>query len=316
MVIRPFDGSEADYARFVALANVVEPHHPVSVAEQRRRDSADDPKYRARRFVVEGGATAFPGAAAYGQNHWDYHPQQFTLSVMVHPDHRRRGWGARLYDHLLAALTPFAPTRLQVYVREDKPEALRFLDARGYTLVQRNPVSRLDVAGFDFGRFTPQAARVADQGIVIRSVADLRRRHPDVERRVWQLETRLEADIPRAGAFTPRTFEEHRRIFDEPNTLEDGMLIALDGDRYIGMCELFRSEADPTLLYQGMTGVLPGYRRRGIATALKVAAVRFAHAYGALTIHTDNEENNPMLDLNRQLGFVADSADLTYEKRL
>jgi GNAT superfamily N-acetyltransferase len=63
------------------------------------------------------------------------------------------------------------------------------------------------------------------------------------------------------------------------------------------------------ILYTGFTGVLPTYRRRGIATALKVRALTYAR--GLLTstgehplVRTGNEENNPMLQINLCLGFV------------
>jgi hypothetical protein len=36
---------------------------------------------------------------------------------------------------------------------------------------------------------------------------------------------------------------------------------------------------------------------------MKVAAIQFAKGYGAKEIETENEENNPMYQLNLQLGY-------------
>ena len=58
------------------------------------------------------------------------------------------------------------------------------------------------------------------------------------------------------------------------------------------------------------------YRRRGIATALKLRSIEFAKAYGAKELKTDNEENNPMYQLNLSLGFRPKPAFLSYKKSL
>ncbi|MCD4691179.1 GNAT family N-acetyltransferase, partial [bacterium] len=74
--------------------------------------------------------------------------------------------------------------------------------------------------------------------------------------------------------------------------------------------------ADPTKLHTGLTGTVRSHRRRGIATALKVAAIDLAKKRGVATIETDNEENNPMYALNVELGFEPQPAWLDFTKRL
>ena len=54
------------------------------------------------------------------------------------------------------------------------------------------------------------------------------------------------------------------------------------------------------------------HRRRGIATAIKVRSIRFAKDLGYRAIQTDNEENNPMYDLNLRLGFRPTKAWLQF----
>ena len=63
-----------------------------------------------------------------------------------------------------------------------------------------------------------------------------------------------------------------------------------------------------------MTGVVRAYRRRGIATALKVRTIQYAQTVGAETIVTSNEENNPMNILNRKLGFEPMPAWISYHR--
>ena len=70
-------------------------------------------------------------------------------------------------------------------------------------------------------------------------------------------------------------------------------------------------------LYHNVTGVLPAYRGRGIAMALKLATIAYAQARGSTEIRTWNEvQNTGMLVINDRLGFVRQPAWITFEKSL
>ena len=101
--------------------------------------------------------------------------------------------------------------------------------------------------------------------------------------------------------------------FDE---LVHAIVVAIDGEEYVGVSMLEKDLANPTKLQTDLTGVIRSHRRRGIATALKVHALSKAKATEAEFVETDNEENNPMFDLNLQLGFVAQPAWLDFRKVL
>ena len=88
---------------------------------------------------------------------------------------------------------------------------------------------------------------------------------------------------------------------------------ALDGDQFVGLSYLRVRSENPQELETGITGVLRDYRRRGIATALKVKAAAFAQQCGADRIMTMNEEKNPMYELNVQLGFKPLPRWITYQ---
>jgi hypothetical protein len=57
------------------------------------------------------------------------------------------------------------------------------------------------------------------------------------------------------------------------------------------------------------------YRRRRIATALKLRTIDYAQRRGARTIETSNEEHNPMYQLNLRLGFRPRPAWVSYRAR-
>ena len=58
-------------------------------------------------------------------------------------------------------------------------------------------------------------------------------------------------------------------------------------------------------MYNMMTGVMPHHRGQKLAQVLKLQSIQFAKAFGADYILTHNDsENDPMLAINRKLGYV------------
>ena len=68
--------------------------------------------------------------------------------------------------------------------------------------------------------------------------------------------------------------------------------------------------------WTGGLGVIREFRRKGIATALKIKAIEALLKKGITEIRTDNEENNPMYKINVALGFKPVPFSLEYIKEL
>jgi GNAT superfamily N-acetyltransferase len=83
----------------------------------------------------------------------------------------------------------------------------------------------------------------------------------------------------------------------------------------VGYTGLWLSEAHPAKVFTGLTGVVRSHRRKGIATALKVHGFSRAKEHGARWIETDNEEKNPMFELNMRLGFKPTPAWTEYRRQ-
>lgn len=314
--VRPFQESEADYGALTALQNAVWPDFPSTVEEWRHRDETRDPRYLFCRFVaeVQGRMVA---VGHYCEPWWSMEPGKYHLEIDVHPDSRRRGIGSALYDRFMADLAESQPTKLTANTRENQVEAVQFLTRRGFKPVMRAPVSYLDVASFDPAPFAAYPAAVREQNIVVRPLSEITPVDPDWKRKFWELEWELLQDVPTPEPLTKMPLEVfERRTFESPNFVPEAQYIALDGDEWVGMSGLWRSEAAPHMLYTGLTGVVRSHRRRGIAMALKLRAIHFAGQYGATTIETDNEEGNPMYQINLKLGFEPQPAWVDFEKKL
>ncbi|MNZ90066.1 Acetyltransferase (GNAT) family protein [compost metagenome] len=82
------------------------------------------------------------------------------------------------------------------------------------------------------------------------------------------------------------------------------VLIAADGDRYVGITNLLHN-AQTNGMYHEYTGVSRDYRGRGIAYALKVKGIETALQRKASYLRTDNDSTNEaILKINRKLGYL------------
>jgi len=305
-----------DYEDVLAVSNRSYPDYPDTVDEWRYWDEHRAPKIKFQRYVAEvDGEVA--GLAQYNQAEGMYHPRKFGLDVTVDPDYRRRGIGSRLYDHVMAELEPHDPITLMASAREDYVDGVSFLEHRGYHEVMRNWENRLDLTQFDAEQWSDRVESVQGDGIRLSTMAELQT-DPDCLRKLHELDVTIARDVPAPEPRTPLDYDLWReKIATNPNLMPELWFVALDGDKYVAMSNMWASQASKDELYTGLTGTLREYRRRGIATALKVACLKAAHDKGYALTKTWNETGNEgMLAINEALGFVRQPAWINYSNEL
>lgn len=311
--IRPFDYSDRDYEAAVALDRLVWPEEAYSAEELKFHDQNRVSGYLCERMMVEedGRLVAF-GTIAEPAGYFE--PGKFWLAIAVHPDERQRGVGTALYKHLLSCLGDRPVCKLTSWTRENQTEGMRFLEKHGFQQVMRYPQSELDLTTFDPAPFAAKVHQVEAAGdIEFKTLAQLLAEGTDFKPKLYDAIWEWLQDVPTPAPRTryPQEVWE-KRTFGDPTLLPEGWFIALAGDDYVGITILRRD--DEKNLQTGLTAVSRSHRRRGLATALKVKAINYARQHGYLRITTNNEENNPMFQLNLQLGFVPKPAGLDYVK--
>jgi GNAT superfamily N-acetyltransferase len=322
MTIRKFDFTTADFERYVEIRNIAVPDLPSSVEFETRflRDWPEDQFFA--RLLVEDKAGRTIATADYHHLPWSFGPQKFGLMIFVLPEMRRQGLGGRLFDFIMHELAPYDPTSLESQTREDWPDGVRFLEKRGFKLVNRQQQSKLDPARFEPERYKELLAKVEASGLVIKSLGQAMEADPEVLRKLHGLEMETMNDVPWYDEMTERPFEEWIKGYqDNPDLLLEGYIVAYDGDQVAGLSQLWGSQATDTLLYTGYTAVRRPYRQRGLATAMKVRAIQYAKRQVASDgkpprIVTSNEETNPMLQINLRLGFEETPAWLIYVREV
>ena len=108
-------------------------------------------------------------------------------------------------------------------------------------------------------------------------------------------------DVPMEIPFVEMPFETWRPYIEPPLMDRSRVLVALDGDDMVGLMYLGAVRRGKANIDH--TGVTRAYRRRGVSTMLKCAAIRHAKALGASYVVTQNHEHNPMFGLNQAFGF-------------
>jgi mycothiol synthase len=288
--LRRFDDTDRDYGRLVEIHNVVWPEWSETVESIRAEDALRSRDFFRQRYVWEenGEIVAY---ASIGESPWSYEPGKYFVFIVVHPDWQGRGIGRRLYGHVTAELDGREPRprKLVSDTRENFARAIRFLEDRGFEQVQRQEVSRLDIERFDWGRFSERRGAAERAGLAVRTGDWLLENDTDAKRKLYDLVWSILEDVPTPDPLTRRPFDEWvREEMGHPAWLPEAWFVAIDGDDYVGVSSAWTDLSNSERLYQGLTGVLRPYRRRGLATDLKVRISEFARERGVRYIITDN----------------------------
>ena len=310
-VVRPY--TRADYDDFARIGEATQStaywgesdwhtiHPPCAETPGVSRYVAVDP---------ESSQTVGYGAVVLAQNS--------NLDVMVHPDWQRRGVGRALWEQMREDLSVHSePSSVTVgpWVRAANVSARRWLESVGFEQVHQDGAVQLFVADADLQAFPSAEDALAEQGIVITTLADEKKRSPDCLISFYDLFREVEKDVPGYSPESGTSFEGCLKELTRPGMTWDGVFIArrdsLNGKagEFVGLTILRQkiTEQDlrfagPGSLAQHLTGVHRDYRRRGIALALKRRTIAYARA-NAYECILSNSDNPAMRALNQKLGF-------------
>ena len=308
--VRPF-AADRDYPAFSRIHSISEGMR-VTPEEARAEDARWDWSYEKVRVVAVDEEDVPLG---YGEIYHEparFEPRRYFVRLAVEPRVRRRGIGAAIWDHLAAELDERRAEVACLWIR-DHTACVDFMTARGFREVLRASRQVLAVATAPLP--TPGTReRLAARGVRIASLAELARIDPGAERKAHELNvTSREAQVT-LGRVTAVPFAAWRQAYVEGTlALPDAFFIALAGDAYIGQTTAFRVKNADDVLDIGVTGVLPEYRRLGIARALKLELHAFARAHGYREIHTSAAAGSAMERLNTELGYAVVESQGGYE---
>ncbi len=327
--IREFNPVDEEYRACLAVQHASFPDQPpVTLAEARSGDRENAKgKFKAK-FVItldqtiigSGKVTEPSGISIKGKMRfrYDLHPDHDALVVDGQPVY------AHIEQYVLDLIADREIDGLLTRAREDKRAMVDWLEAHGYVCKMRMPLSTLDIASFDFAPWQGYIERVEATGITFYTMDYLKEHDPDWHPKLFRTWVEIFLDVPTPFPAPPRTLEQFNKMLHDPAATPELWLIAVDntqaGDTqfgaYAGVTLVNRVPSTPTVLDIALTGVCRHWRRRGIATAIKLKSIAMARKRKATQFKTGNEEANPMLVINMQLGFEPAPAWLDYAKVL
>ena len=329
--IRPFNSTDKEYARNVEINNTLRPDQLNTVENLKYEDKERNSQHFFQRLTIELDDSSAPskeqgqiiGVAWCGQDQWVCDPGRYSVGFHVDPqygqlEYGENGIGTAVMAYLLTLLKHRdpKPKLLITHWREDKADRLAFLKEQSFTEEMRFQDSELDVTTFDPSPFRDKLQQVKSLGIEILPFSELKARFNDWLERLYEMDMEILPDEPSTGEFTPEPIEEYAKMFNHPSFLEGGWLVAVDGNKCVGSSSIWNNKADPQKLYTNFTGVRHSHRRKGVATALKLAIIAYVQQRGATSIITGNEEKNPMYQINVKLGFKPRPGWLEFHKKL
>lgn len=192
---------------------------------------------------------------------------------------------------------------LGIWVQDDKSHYVNVFERCGLVATQRNPESGINPQEFDPSSHLELLPTLEGQGYRFTNLQTLQEEFPDWIKRAYDLEMALMRDVPLPDPWVDIPFEsfeqERRSPFFQPAT----QFYAVHDREWVAVSGLTLNKADPSVMNTGLTGVLPAHRRRGVAKMLKALGLAEARRLGVKLVITDNEESNPMFNLNKELGY-------------
>lgn len=313
-----------DFCAWAEAFTLWRPDGPRTAAELAERDRLRTADEVVQRFWVQGRAGQRVGVLELETPRAENHPGWLQLRVATpHPEllPQLLDLGDRKAHELKAAV-------LIARVQEDRPELAAHLQV-GFSEYDRMFSSSLDLACLeaaclDVARSADREAAVQAAGIRTVPLEEATRaagwgefaQSEAAQRRVYDLVISRLAAVPGAVASRPWPFEVWR---ERAAARYDPALVFVavsPAGEWVGLTELFAGRL-PGALRTGLTGVEPAWQGRGVAYALKLAALRSARERGYCSVDTMNHQRNaPMRAVNRALGFIPDPATVLLRRTL
>ena len=235
----------------------------------------------------------------------------------VDPSHWGHGIGRTLFDEMiLKAKTYSEQDTLEATVFSSCLRGLQFLTKNGFVESDRLHwlERRIDQPFSDWVVSKKEALFNCNRNIKILVGTEFEQLRPDWDRAWWDLKTACDKDIPSDTPFEEIPFEDGRHYLEEPFCNRAHALIAVEGLNPVGILNL--GTVDKGIINLNYTGVAASHRRQGVSLAMKVQCFELAKSLGAHTISTQNHSHNPMLSLNKQLGFQERDAIVFFKRRI
>ena len=261
------------------------------------------------------------GVIYYSQGR-DENNRTTFYTLHLDPACNHKGYRKLLYNKMLKEVKKFNCNKLltSIYDHSNYKEHQKLLIKYDFKHVQTNREYSCDIRKVDTKKYHPLIERLESEGIKFYDSRNEMKKIPNHYKKLEELIWTYSKDfpIPDGIEHTRIPFEQAMKIqIDFEENCYGVEIVAVSNGEYIGSTDLcIFPKAEPHKAWTGGLGVLKEFRRKGIATALKIKAIENLLKKNVTEIRTDNEENNPMYKINVKLGFEPVPFSLDYMKEI
>ena len=244
------------------------------------------------------------------------------FDLFVNPGNQRQGVGTILYNQFISIIKPLGCTKIisEIYDHPNWISGKSFLKKHSFDHICTNREYSLNLQKVNFNQYNSLLNEVLNLGF--RFVEPIKEGYNSSEhyKKLESMQWSYFQDMPYPEGITHTrsNFElwlKKQKFFEKKNYGIELLVLNPEGD-YIGCTKLEVDHSEPEKCWTENLGIIKEYRRKKLATVLKIEALKRLQKRGFSEIRTDNEENNPMYKINVNLGFEAVPFSLEYMKEI
>ena len=318
--IRNFKETDEEFIELARIDNLVN-HDSINHPDDDKRNWSLRDKSIIRDRLLLYKENLLIGVMYYSQGR-DQNKRTTFFTLNIDPEHNNKESREILYNRMLEEVKLFNSNRVltSVYEHSNYDLVRQFLIENEFKLVQTNREYSCDITKIDIKKYQPLIKKLESEGIKFYDSREEMLDFPNHYKKLEELEWAYSQDfpVPKGIEHTRPPFDHYMKILNDyyENSYGADIVAVIDG-KYIGSTDLeVYPKTEPHKAWTGGLGVLKEFRRRGIATALKIKAMERLLEKGVTEVRTDNEENNPMYKINVALGFKPVPFSLEYLKEI
>lgn len=252
----------------------------------------------------------------------DENKRKCFFNIFIDPKYNDKGYRQLLYNRMLDEVKNINPNAyyMEIYDHPNYKCSKNFLIKNGFVKKFSIREYSLDLQNTSLVKYDTLLKKMDDIGIKFFDSKNELSSKSDHYKKLEELCWKYSKDFPMPEGIvaTREPFEQfmkEQKLFEEKQYGIE--IIAVHENKYIGSTDLVvLPKSDPYKAWTGGLGVLREYRRKGIATALKIKALQKLKERGIKMVRTDNEENNPMYLINVAVGFNPEPFSFEYIKEV
>jgi len=316
--IKKFTATDTEFKELARIDNLVN-HDSIDHPDDDKREWAIRDKNLIRDRLLLYNDRVLVGALYYGQGRGANSRTTF-FRLNIDPEYNTKLTRELLYNRMLDKIKLFNSNKIltDIYEHHNYDLIKEFLIENQFKLVQTNREYSCEIAKVNLKKYQPLIKKLETEGIKFYDSKEEMLDFPDHYKKLEELEWAYSQDfpIPDGIEHTRPPFDQYMKIINDYYEHYYGVdIVAVMNGKYIGSTDLeVYPKTEPHKAWTGGLGVLKDFRRKGLATALKIKAIEKLLKKGVTEVRTDNEENNPMYKINIALGFKPVPFSLEYMK--